>query len=37
MSTSPPDTDKKYDVAISFLVQDVALAQSLNDKLSEVS
>jgi len=34
MSTNPPITDKKYDVAISFLVQDVALAQSLYDKLS---
>jgi hypothetical protein len=35
MSTNPPDTDKKCDVAISFLVQDVALAQSVYDKLSE--
>ncbi|HTF65881.1 MAG TPA: hypothetical protein VK638_24640 [Edaphobacter sp.] len=35
MSTNPPETGKKYDVAISFLVQDSALAQVLADKLSE--
>jgi len=27
--------DKKYDVAISFLVQDLTLAQAIRDKLSE--
>jgi hypothetical protein len=31
----PPETGKKYDAAISFLVQDAAPAQSLYDKLSD--
>jgi hypothetical protein len=35
MTTKPAENDEKYDVAISVLVQDVALAQSLYDKLSE--
>ena len=29
------DQNKKYDIAISFLTQDLALAQALNDKLTE--
>jgi hypothetical protein len=35
MSTNPTETDRKYDVAISFLGHDVAFARSLCDKLSE--
>jgi hypothetical protein len=35
MSTNPPETDKKYDVAISFLIEDISIAQALYDKLSE--
>src|SRR6266702_2175928 len=33
--TNRSDDQKKYDVAISFLVQDLGLAQVLYDKLSE--
>jgi hypothetical protein len=35
MSVPEFDPAKKYDVAISFLVQDLALAQALYDKLAE--
>jgi hypothetical protein len=34
-SLSADETEKKWDVAISFLIQDVAIAQALYEKLSE--
>jgi hypothetical protein len=33
MSTPPANSEKKYDVAISFLIQDLALAQPLYKRL----
>jgi hypothetical protein len=35
MSTNRADSNKKYDVAISFLIEDISIAQALYDKLSE--
>jgi hypothetical protein len=35
MSAPATESGKKYDVAISFLIEDVSLAQALYDKLSE--